>query len=158
MTGWESIEMSWMFRGASRRPLQFLLFLLFIQLSWADSPATQHYQAGLAYERLGRLEEAYTELQLGFALDQNDTLLATALGIVASRLGRLEVAQRSLERSLSLDSTSVASYYQLALLYEKKKLKERALDAWRRFLTLSQDEPLKTIAQKHIRFLEAPAP
>ena len=121
----------------------------------ATGPVDQHFQTGLAYERLGRYDEAYTELQLAFALDQNNTELALALGIVACRLGRLEAAQRALERSLSLDSNSVASYYQLALLYEKKGIVDRAQDAWQRFLSLSQDESLKAVAQKHIQYLEA---
>ena len=132
--------------------------LCFVPFAWAEGPAATHYQTGLAYERLGRYEEAYTELQLAFALDQNNTELALALGVVASRLGRLEAAQRALERSLSLDSNSVASYYQLALLYEKKGVTDRARDAWQRFLSLSQDDPLKEVARRHLQYLEAPAP
>ena len=54
----------------------------------AEAPGDQHFQAGLAYERLGRYDDAYTELQLAFALDQDNAELALALGIVASRLGR----------------------------------------------------------------------
>ena len=88
--------------------------------AFADGPADPHFQAGLAYERLGRYDESYTELQLAFALDQDNAGIALALGIVASRLGRAEVAQRALERSIALDSDSVASYYQLALVYEKR--------------------------------------
>lgn len=122
---------------------------------WAAGPADQHFQAGLAYERLGRYDESYTELQLAFAVDQENVGLALALGVVASRLGRLDVAQRALERSIALDSDSVASYYQLALVYEKKGASDRAADAWRRFLSLSADESLKTVAQRHIQYLES---
>jgi len=123
---------------------------------WADGPAPQHFQTGLAYERLGRYDEAYTELQLAFALDQDDVQKAVALGVVACRLGRLEVAQRVLERSIAVDSNSIASYYHLGLIYEKNGASARALDAWHRFLSLSQDDTLKTIAKKHIQYLEAP--
>src|SRR5947209_3031977 len=61
-----------------------------------DQTAASHFQAGLAYERLGRLDPAYTELQLGCTLAPNDASMALALGILANRLGRYEVAQRSL--------------------------------------------------------------
>jgi tetratricopeptide (TPR) repeat protein len=122
---------------------------------WADDPAAQHFQSGLAYERLGRYEEAYTELQLAFALNQDDVQMAVALGVVACRLGRLDVAQRVLERSIAVDSNSVASYFQLALIYEKKGVSDRALDAWHRFAALTQDERLKGLAQKHIQVLDA---
>ncbi len=117
--------------------------------------AAQHFQAGLAYERLGRLQDAYTELQLACALETSDAKMALALGVVALRLGREEVAQRSLEHSLALDANSVASYYELALLYEKQKAIERAIDSWNRFLDLNRDELLKIEARRHIHVLES---
>ncbi len=125
-----------------------------VSVSWADGPAAQHFQTGLAYERLGRYDEAYTELQLAYALNPDDAPLALALGVVACRLGRWEAAQRALERSISVDSGSIASYYLLGLLYEKSGTTDRASDAWHRFLSLSQDETLKVIAKKHIQNLE----
>ena len=88
-------------------------------------------------------------------LDANDARMALALGVVAGRLGRDDVALRSLERSITLDANSAASYYQLALLYEKQKALDRALDSWNRFLELNPDDMLKVEAQKHIRFLES---
>jgi tetratricopeptide (TPR) repeat protein len=124
-------------------------------MSFAEDPAAQHFQTGLVYERLGRYDEAYTELQLAFALNQDDAKMAVALGVVACRLGHLDVAQRALERSIAVDSNSVASYFQLGLIYEKNGLTERALDAWHRFASQSQDEPLKSVALKHIQHLEA---
>ena len=81
--------------------------------------------------------------------------MAVALGVVACRLGRLDAAQRALERSIAIDSNSVASYYQLALIYEKNGVLDRALDAWHRFSSLTQDERLKGLAQKHIQVLDA---
>jgi tetratricopeptide (TPR) repeat protein len=121
-----------------------------------NNSAAKHYQTGLTYERLGRYEEAYTELQLAYALDQQNAQVALALGIVASRLGRMDVALRALEHSIAVDSNSVASYYHLALIYEKNGAKDRALDAWHRFLSLSQDELLKNVARKHIQYLGQP--
>ena len=138
----------------------FLLALLLFSLSsalalHAEDPAAQHFQAGLAYERLGRYDESYTELQLAFALNQDDPRIALALGVVACRLGRLELAQRAFERSIAVDSNSVASYFHLALIYEKNGATDRALDAWHRFSSLNQDEQLKAIAQKHIQVLDS---
>src|SRR5688572_8712587 len=114
-----------------------LLALLCTSLQ-AESAATQHFQTGLAYERLGRLEEAYTALQLAFALEPQNARIDVALGVVASRLGRLDVAQRALEKSISVEPDSVASYFHLALVYEKNGAFERALDAWHRFSALNQ--------------------
>ena len=133
-----------------------VLFLLPCLLS-ADEPADlaqQHFHTGLAYERLARLDEAYTELQLAANLDTENPEMALALGLIASRLGRLDQAQRALEHSIALDANSVASYYQLALIYEKKELNDRALESWHRFLALNQDSELKAEGEKHIRYLE----
>jgi tetratricopeptide (TPR) repeat protein len=118
------------------------------------APAAQHFQTGLAYERLGRYDEAYTQLQLASNLDSQNAQVAVALGIVASRLGRYDQAQRALEHSVALNANSCASYYQLALIYEKKALYDRALESWHRFLGLTQDEALKALARKHIAYLQ----
>jgi tetratricopeptide (TPR) repeat protein len=115
----------------------------------------QRFQQGLAYERLGRLTDAYTELQLANTLDPASAPVAVALGIVASRLERYEAAQRALEQSITLDANSAVSYYQLALIYEHLDQKDRAVDAWHRFAGLTQEESFKQMAQKHIRHLEA---
>jgi tetratricopeptide (TPR) repeat protein len=116
--------------------------------------AKTRFQQGLAYERLGRLEEAYTELQLACNLEAANAQMALALGIVAGRLGRLEQSQRALEQSIAIDANSTASYYQLGLLYEKLGLTQRAADSWHRFRQLTQDPQLRDIAQKHINTLE----
>jgi tetratricopeptide (TPR) repeat protein len=117
--------------------------------------SADHYQTGLAYERLGRYPEAYTELQLASNLSPEDAQVAAALGIVATRLGNYEEALRALEHSITLEAGSCASYFELAFLYEKKNMPERAVESWNRFLALSQDEPLKRIARKHIAYLQA---
>jgi tetratricopeptide (TPR) repeat protein len=139
----------------------FLLFgfciLLYPSLRADDDLQTQaveRYRSGLAYERLGRFSDAYTALQLAVNLNPQSAEMSLALGVVASRLGRYSESQRALEHSLALDANSTASYYQLALLYEDQQLSDRALECWHRFLALSQDDLLKTDAQKHIRYLE----
>ena len=125
-------------------------------LSEAQESAQRHYQQGLAYERLGRLQEAYSELQLASALDSNSASMFLALGVVAMRLDKTGEALRALERSIVLDANSAASYYHLALIYEKKNQRERALESWHRFLPLTADEELKNVAQRHIQHLEVP--
>jgi tetratricopeptide (TPR) repeat protein len=134
-------------------PLLLFLCSLSANIS-AESLGAQHLQAGLAYERLGRFDESYTELQLASNLDPDNGQIALALGIVASRLGRYDEALRALEHSIAMDANSCASYYGLALLYEKKGLTDRALDSWNRFLGLNQDDMLKRLARKHISYLQ----
>ena len=130
------------------------LFLAGVAYADATGEAARHYQQGLAYERLSRIDEAYTELQLASNLDPNDAKIQLALGLVASRAGNLDVAQRALEQSIAISGNSVASYHHLALLFEKKGNKARALECWQRFLQLNQDASLREVAEKHIRYLE----
>lgn len=147
-------------RATSLRQLLIISSLL-AHSSWlafaadSTSSALQHYQSGLAYERLGRFQDAYTQLQLAAALQPQESTIWLALGVVALRLGRDTVAQRALEQSITVDAHSVASYHLLALLYEKQKVIDRALDSWNRFLELSGDAVLKQEARKHIQYLEA---
>ena len=132
-------------------------YSLFFSHLYAADPsmnALTHFQSGLAYERLGRYDDSYTELQLAANLEQDNPQMALALGIVANRLGRYDEALRALEHSITLYANSTASYFELALLYEKKGLPDRALESWHRFVQLSQDEPLKVLAKKHIEYLE----
>lgn len=145
--------------GERRAIVGLLAIVLATASAWAAEPAEkakQHYLQGLAYERLGRLPQAYTELQLASTLVPADVQTSVALGIVATRLGRYEVAQRALEASIAADANSVASYFHLALLYELKDQPDRAGDAWHRFAALTQDPVLKSMAQKHIQRLENP--
>jgi len=131
-----------------------VLSCCFLRADDAPSDDLVHYQQGLAYERLGRYDEAYTELQVAANLQPDSTEMALAVGVLAARLGRYDEALRSLEHSIALNADSVGSYYELALLYEKNHLSDRALESWQRFLALNQDVPLKDEAQKHIAFLE----
>lgn len=142
--------------------LPFLLrcaSIIIFSCTWSlgDSPAAPHFHSGLAYERLGRLDEAYTELQLAVNLDPEDAQASLALGVVAMRLGHYDEALRAIEHSVALDANSCASYYELGFLYEKKGLSERALESWQRFLGLSRDDVLKSLARRHMAYLQDPA-
>lgn len=119
------------------------------------SAAQRHFQSGLAYERLGRYNEAYTELQLATNLDPIAATSFLALGVVASRLGLEDESLRALEHSIAIDARSSASYYLLAFLYEKKGLTDRAIESWQRFLQLTTDSTLKVEGQKHLSYLES---
>jgi tetratricopeptide (TPR) repeat protein len=143
------------FKGYLSFCLFTFAFCLVVHAEDTVPTAASHFQAGLAYERLGRLDEAYTELQLACALDAEDARMALALGVVGLRLGRYDAAQRALERSITRDANSVASYYELALVYEKQKAVDRAIDSWGRFLDLNHDDSLKLEARKHLQFLES---
>ncbi len=137
--------------------VSFFILVLALPFLCAEESALDHYRRGLAYERLGKLQDAYTELQLASALDSKSSGAALALGIVAGRLGRYDEAQRALEQSIVLDANSVASYYHLAMICEKKNLRDRASEYWNRFLALNQDAPLGQIARKHLQRLESGA-
>jgi tetratricopeptide (TPR) repeat protein len=158
---WRGIQVSKKIPLTSIVTPWIVVFLILVHCSWiafadnVQSAAYKHYHSGLAYERLGRLDEAYTQLQLACALDAEDVRSALALGVVALRLGQDEMAKRYLEKSITLDANSVASYYVLGLLYEKQKSFDRAIDSWKRFMEINRDDLLRIEAQKHLQWLES---
>jgi tetratricopeptide (TPR) repeat protein len=142
-------------RGLAQAAIQFGAVVALAGWVFAENPGDRQFQQGLAYERLGRLTESYSELQIASALQPQNAQIALALGLVAVRLGKLEVAQRALEQSISIDAASIASYYQLGFLYESKSMTDRAVDAWHRFVGLTNDATLKQMAEKHLQHLES---
>src|ERR1035441_5261430 len=76
-TAWQMAKGRWQMGNGLRRGfaavlLPFAICHLPCRPLFAEGPADPHFQAGLAYERLGRYDEAYTELQLAFALNPDD--------------------------------------------------------------------------------------
>ena len=72
------------------------------------------------------------------------------MGWVAARRGHYDEARRPLEHYIAVEANSCASYYELALLYEKKGMTDLAMESWQRFIPLTQDQPLKAEAHKPI--------
>ncbi|MBI4248419.1 MAG: tetratricopeptide repeat protein [Elusimicrobia bacterium] len=87
----------------------------------------------------------------------NPELLRIA-GLLNRSLGQTDQAEQAFTRLLEISPKDVGAHFMLALIYEKKKLREKAIDAWSQCLTLSGSPKLQIIANKHIQQLQQAGP
>ena len=64
------------------------------------------------------------------------------------------LAEESLNKALSLQPKAVPAYYMLAMLYEKQKLWDKAIQKWENICKYTKNEKLKELAQKHLEQLK----
>ncbi len=111
------------------------------------------FSIGLKYADAGRIDEAIVILNEEIAeKPTSDRFLA--LGIVYLQKGEYDLALKNLEESLKLNQKSMPAVYSLAMLYEKKQLYSKAVAQWKKFLLLTKDKELISLAKKHIKQLE----
>lgn len=58
-------------------------------------------------------------------------------------------------KALSIDPQNANLYYTLALIYEKKNDKSKAIESWQNVLKFSKNKKKNEIASKHIEVLQA---
>ena len=75
------------------------------------------------------------------------------LGFAYSRLEKADDAQRAFESVVRLDSKRAIAHYMLGLIYEKKGLRERAIDSWKACLDNAAEQHLRETALKHLHHL-----
>ena len=83
-----------------------------------------------------------------------NAVLWLQLGFNEKRLGDVDAAQRAFEKVVSLNPQNADAYYMLGLIYEKKKLKDQAVAAWKSCLANTKEDPIKEVAQKHLSLLQ----
>ncbi len=113
----------------------------------------EYYQAGLHLSREEKWSEAIEKLRQAYQIDPNDGKICLALGLTLQRNGDTEQALVYLKKSLEINPKSVAPYFSLALIYEKKRDYSLAINCWEEFLNLSDHENLRNIARKHLKYL-----
>lgn len=113
-----------------------------------------HYRKGLELADAGELKEAIQELQEEVRNGDGTTNVYLALGILSEKVGQDFQALEALLNAQKLNSLLASIPFSLALLYEKLELHYKAIMAWKKFISLSDDKELKRMAKKHIKFLE----
>lgn len=88
--------------------------------------------------------------------DAGNSELWVHLGLVERKLERVDLAQAAFERGASLNPRNANAHFMLGLIYEKKKLTERAIAAWEACRAAAGDEKMREIADKHIGLLRGP--
>lgn len=76
------------------------------------------------------------------------------LGFACKKLQDVDGSQKAFEKTVELNPKSASAHYMLGLIYEKKKLKEKAIAAWKACLKHATEPQMKEIAEKHLHHLE----
>lgn len=75
------------------------------------------------------------------------------IGKLYSQINDAEKAQAAFEKALEIEPRNDEAHFMLALIFEKKKMDEKALSHWKLCLESTSNPSLKAIAEKHINYL-----
>ncbi len=94
----------------------------------------------------------------GLDKDPGNSELWLHLGMVNRKLDRVEEAQRAFEQAARLGPKNANTHFMLGLIYEKKKMTDKAIAAWRTCLENTQENQMRKIAEKHLKHLREGTP
>lgn len=100
------------------------------------------------------VKRAKQALETAIRKDPANSELWLHLGFVEKKLGDVEASQQAFEKTVALNPKSASAYYMLGLIYEKKKLVDQAISAWKACLANATEDQMKEIAQKHLAHLQ----
>ncbi len=102
----------------------------------APSHPVAHFNLGLAYFEEGNSEAARIHLKESLSLTPENAVAARFLGHTEIALGHIDEAIEAFEKTASLSSDFIDVYHNLAILYLRKKDKEKALDYFEHTLAM----------------------
>lgn len=108
--------------------------------SRAEAEADVHFQAGLAFQTQGCLQEALASYERSAALAPRAGTYNN-LGNVQTSLGLLDEALCSFEKSIALDPSNDLAYYNFGRIHHNAGRYEAALDAYSRCIALDPKFP-----------------
>ena len=114
-----------------------------------------HYLLAVAFDQLGKQEEAISKLEETKLIAPNDLGLAFQLGLLYWRKGDIEKAQAEFERAININSDYANARYMLGLVYDKKGDREKAL---REFEFVAKLDPTNSQVKKILDNLRSGLP
>lgn len=75
------------------------------------------------------------------------------IGKLYTEINDADKAQAAFEKVLSMDEKNDRAHFMLGLIFEKKKMTEKALYHWQKCLEYASNPGVKEIASKHINYL-----
>ncbi|GAB4029358.1 MAG: hypothetical protein Fur0012_03580 [Elusimicrobiota bacterium] len=75
------------------------------------------------------------------------------IGKLYAEINDVDNAQAAFEKVLSMDEKNNRAHFMLGLIFEKKKMTEKALYHWEKCLEYASHPGVKEIASKHINYL-----
>lgn len=102
----------------------------------------------------GKYKEAIELLKQIYKETPSSIELNLSLAIAYVQTDEYEKAKFHLGECLKVKKDLISARYILAMIYEKEKKYEKAIEEWRLIFKISQDKELKEMAEKHIKQIE----
>lgn len=138
-----------------RKPFFYLLIMLAFTLhdAFADDIGKQMEKC---IENIN--QDKYQEALLGLKyidnLNKKTPNLHLCSGICFLNLKQFDNAVKEFKQEIKLYPSSSYPYYFLAMIYEYRNEKQKAIDYWQKFIKLTKNKKLKKLAAKHIKCLK----
>ncbi len=110
--------------------------------------------AQLSPEIVKKIKEeiAQTEAK-AYQVQPRQAALFIKIGKLYSQINDADRAQSAFEKALEIEPKNDEAHFMLALIFEKKKMDDRALYHWKICLENTANPAFKSIAEKHINYL-----
>lgn len=112
--------------------------------------AERALQAGIAAYRADSIDEAIEHLKRGVAIDPLAFRLHFHLGLLLGKKGEVFEAIASLDAAVEINGRHFPALKNLAILYQKAGLRNRAVEMWERALHVAADEPTRHAVRHHL--------
>uniref|UniRef100_UPI0039B87533 tetratricopeptide repeat protein n=1 Tax=Candidatus Ruminimicrobium bovinum TaxID=3242779 RepID=UPI0039B87533 len=131
----------------------FILIFLFINAVVFSEQTNKGPQQTLTLINEGKNDEAIAQIKNDLLQKETaDKYILIAIAYIEEE--QFFLAEESLNKALSLQPKAVPAYYMLAMLYEKQKLWDKAIQKWENICKYTKNEKLKELAQKHLEQLK----
>jgi tetratricopeptide (TPR) repeat protein len=114
------------------------------------------FNLAVTYQRLGLHKNAVTVLRDLTVRVRGNTEYLFALGNSLFHIGKTEDAEKSFQEVLDTNPTHLKSIYSLAIIYEKRGEKEKAIEMWQRYLKLDPSSDWADKARSHLAAISKP--
>jgi DNA-binding response OmpR family regulator len=106
--------------------------------------------AGVAAYKNGNLAQAIEHLENGTRIDPLAYRLHFHLGLLYGKESRLYDAIQELETAIQMNGQHFPALKNLAVLYQKAGLRNKAIETWERALVVAPDDPTRQSIKEHL--------
>ena len=128
-----------------------LLFLFINTVAFCQQDSGPQQTLTLINE--GKNDEAIAQIKNDLLQKETaDKYILIAIAYIEEE--KFNLAEESLNKAISIQPKAVPAYYMLAMLYEKQKQWNKAIEKWENICKYTKNEKLKELAQKHLTRLK----
>lgn len=132
---------------------KLLFSLLFLSSAVCAQTATQPPEPKLTPQEIQQINDQIDGAKKEIAAKLNVVDNYLKIGHLYMRLNNADQAQAACETVLTLDPKNSKAHFMLGLIFEKKKMNDRAVYHWQQCQQNTTNPQIKQVAQKHLDYL-----